>query len=108
MLLCAPDGPHQRETNALKFGNAGVDEQLRLRPHVSCPLRPIFFAHLRVYACVGCARLWFAVAGAAVVQAVIVEGVGKQLGGDEARLAEFVMKTRDYGKGALDAATFWT
>jgi hypothetical protein len=38
---------------------------------------------------------------------VIVEGVGKQLGGDEKKLHEFVMKTRDYGKGLITAADFW-
>jgi hypothetical protein len=31
-----------------------------------------------------------------------VEGVGKQFGGDEIRLREFVAKTRDYGKGELE------
>jgi hypothetical protein len=38
---------------------------------------------------------------------VIVEGVGKQFGGDEAKLADFVGRTRDYGKGTLEAAAFW-
>lgn len=40
-------------------------------------------------------------------QSVIVEGVGKQLNGDEKRLHEFVLKTRDYGKGLITAADFW-
>ena len=40
-------------------------------------------------------------------QSVIVEGVGKQFDGDEGRLHEFVMKTRDYGKGQLPSPEFW-
>ncbi len=38
---------------------------------------------------------------------MIVEGVGKQFGGDDKKLADFVTKTRDFGKGLMTASTFW-
>ena len=41
-------------------------------------------------------------------QAIIIEGVSKELGDDQERLQEFVRQTRDYGRGSTTSADFWT